>query len=71
MRQADRIIRVIIVVIFGILYFIGIITGDLNIVSFLLAIMFASISLITFCSMYITLKLNIVRNKKTTINYDF
>jgi Protein of unknown function (DUF2892) len=65
MGLADRIIRVIIAAILGVLYFTGIITGDLGIVIFLLAIMFAATSLIAFCPMYVIFKLDTVRKKET------
>jgi len=65
MGLADRIIRVIIAAILGTLYFTGIIPGTLGIVLFLLAIVFAMTSLISFCPLYVPFKFNTVGKKKT------
>lgn len=65
MGSADRIIRVIIAVILGTLYFTGIIPGTLGIVIFLLAIVFVITSLINFCPLYVLFKLNTLGKKKT------
>lgn len=52
MGTADRIIRVIIAAIVGVLYFTGTITGTLGIVLFVLAGVFVFTSLISFCPLY-------------------
>jgi len=52
MGLADRIIRVIIAAIMGVLYFTGIITGTLGIVLLILAGVFVLTSLISFCPLY-------------------
>ena len=52
MGTVDRIIRVIIAVIFGVLYFTGIITGVLGIVLLVLGVVFVLTSLISFCPIY-------------------
>lgn len=49
---ADRIIRVIIAAIVGILYFTGTISGTLGIVLLVLAGVFVLTSLISFCPLY-------------------
>lgn len=52
MGSADRIIRVIIAAIVGILYFTGTISGTLGIVLLVLAGVFVLTSLISFCPLY-------------------
>ena len=52
MGSADRIIRVIIAAIVGILYFTGTITGALGIVLLVLAGVFVLTSVISFCPLY-------------------
>lgn len=52
MGSADRIIRIIIAAIVGILYFTGTISGTLGIVLLLLAGVFVLTSVISFCPLY-------------------
>ncbi|NPD48358.1 DUF2892 domain-containing protein [Lentimicrobium sp. S6] len=52
MGTADRIIRVIIAAIVGVLYFTGTISGTLGIVLLVLAGVFVLTSLISFCPLY-------------------
>ncbi len=52
MGSADKIIRVIIAVIVGVLYFTGTISGTIGIVLLVLAGVFVLTSLISFCPLY-------------------
>jgi fatty acid desaturase len=52
MGSADRIIRVIIAAVIGVLYFTGIISGTVGIVLLVLAGVFVLTSLIRFCPLY-------------------
>jgi fatty acid desaturase len=52
MGSADRIIRIIIAAIVGVLYFTGTISGTLGIVLLILAAVFVLTSLISFCPLY-------------------
>ena len=52
MGSADRIIRVIIAAIVGILYFTGSISGTLGIILLVLAVVFVLTSVISFCPLY-------------------
>ena len=52
MGSADRIIRVIVAAIVGVLYFTGIISGTVGIVLLVLAGVFVLTSLISFCPLY-------------------
>ena len=52
MGNADRIIRIIIAIIVGALYFSGTITGTLGIILVVLAVVFVLTSLFSFCPLY-------------------
>jgi len=52
MGSADRIIRMIIAVVIGVLYFTGIVEGTLGIVLLILAAVFLLTSFISFCPLY-------------------
>ncbi|MBS1773323.1 MAG: DUF2892 domain-containing protein [Bacteroidetes bacterium] len=52
MSSADRIIRVIIAVIFAALYLTGTVTGTLGLVLIVLGVVFLLTSLISFCPLY-------------------
>ncbi|MFP4846255.1 DUF2892 domain-containing protein [Winogradskyella sp. PE311] len=52
MGTADRVIRIVIAAIVGVLYFKGIITGTLGIILLVLAGIFVLTSLISFCPLY-------------------
>jgi hypothetical protein len=66
MGNADRIIRVIIAAIIGILYFTNIISGTLAIVLLALSVVFILTSIIRFCPLYTIfgLKTCPIENKK-------
>ncbi|TWO32950.1 DUF2892 domain-containing protein [Seonamhaeicola sediminis] len=53
MGAADKIIRIIIAAIVGILYFTGIISGTLGIILLVLAGVFVLTSMISFCPLYV------------------
>jgi hypothetical protein len=52
MGNSDRIIRVVLAVIFAALYFSGTVTGTLGIVLVVLGAVFLLTSLISFCPLY-------------------
>lgn len=52
MHKMDRIIRVLIALVIGALYFSGMITGTLGIVLMVLAGIFVLTSLVSFCPLY-------------------
>ena len=52
MGLADRIIRIVIAVVMGILYFTGTVSGTLGLVLLILAAVFVLTSLISFCPLY-------------------
>lgn len=52
MGNLDRIIRVIIAAIAGVLYFTGVISGTLGLVLMILSAVFVVTSLVSFCPLY-------------------
>jgi len=52
MSTTDRVIRLIISVVFAILYFTGTVTGTVGIVLLVLAGVFTATSIISFCPLY-------------------
>jgi Protein of unknown function (DUF2892) len=52
MGNTDRIIRTIVAIVIGVLYFNGTITGTLGLVLMILAVVFALTSLVSFCPLY-------------------
>lgn len=63
MGLADRIIRIIIAALLGILYFTNVITGTLGIILLLAGIYFLITSFLSFCPLYMPIKLN-TKSKK-------
>jgi len=62
--NADRIIRVILAVVFAVLYFTGIVPGTVGLVLVALAGIFVLTSLIGFCPIYTIVGLNTCPAKK-------
>lgn len=58
MGNADRIIRIILAVIFAALYFSGTVTGTLGLVLVIFGAVFLLTSLISFCPLYTLVGLN-------------
>lgn len=58
MGTIDKAIRILIAVVFAILYFTNIVTGTLGIVLLALAVVFVLTSLISFCPLYLPFKIN-------------
>jgi hypothetical protein len=48
----DKVIRILIAVVFAILFFTNVITGTLGIILLVLAVVFVLTSLISFCPLY-------------------
>lgn len=64
MGLTDRVVRVIIAAIIGILYFSGILSGTLGIVLMVIAGVFVLTSLMGFCPLYAPFGLNTCAIKK-------
>jgi hypothetical protein len=56
MSNLDRIIRVIVAVIFAVLYFTGTVTGVFGIILLVLAGVFLLTSVVSFCPLYLPFK---------------
>lgn len=52
MSNVDRIVRIIVAAIFGLLYFTGTVTGTFGIVLMVLGGIFVLTSLVSFCPLY-------------------
>ena len=52
MGSVDRIVRIILAVVMGVLYFQGIVAGTLGIILLVAAVIFALTSFISFCPLY-------------------
>ncbi len=56
MSDLDRIIRVVLAVVFAVLYFTGVVSGWLGIVLLVLAVIFLLTALLAFCPLYVPFK---------------
>jgi len=65
MGHIDRIIRVIIAVVFAALYFSGSITGTVGLVLVALSVVFVATSLIGSCPLYLPFGISTLRKKVT------
>jgi len=63
MGSIDKIVRVLVAVIIGILYFTDQITGTAAIILGILAVVFLLTSAIGFCPLYLPLKLSTIKKK--------
>mgnify|MGYP001118388803 CR=1 FL=1 len=61
MGFTDRIIRLVLAAIFAILYFTGAVSGTLGIILLVLAVIFVLTSIVSFCPLYMLLKLNTLK----------
>lgn len=63
MGSTDRILRTLLAVVIGVLYFTGTITGTLGIVLLALAVVFLLTSFISFCPLYAPFGINTCAKK--------
>jgi hypothetical protein len=52
MGSTDKIIRILLAIVFGVLYFTGTVTGTLGIILLVLGGVFVATSFISFCPLY-------------------
>jgi hypothetical protein len=64
MGTIDKSLRIIVAVIFGILYFTDTVTGILGIILLILGIVFLLTSLVSFCPLYTPLKISTNKKEK-------
>jgi len=65
MGTIDRIIRLVVVAVIGVLYFTGQISGAIATVLAVMAIIFLITSLLGFCPVYLPLKLSTKKQNKS------
>ena len=58
MGNIDRIVRIVVAVLFAALYFGGIVPGTFGIVLLVLGVVFALTSAVSFCPLYLPFKIN-------------
>lgn len=58
MGTIDKVIRILVAVVFAILFFTNVITGTLGIILLVLAVVFVFTSLFSFCPLYLLLGIN-------------
>ena len=58
MGNIDRIVRIILAVVFAALYFTGVLTGTVGIVVLVLGAVFLATSFISFCPLYTLIGMN-------------
>ncbi|MGE0586942.1 MAG: DUF2892 domain-containing protein [Cyclobacteriaceae bacterium] len=66
MGNADRMIRIILAIVFASLYFTGTVQGTLGLVLVILGGVFLLTSFVSFCPLYAIVGLNTCPTKKTT-----
>ncbi|MEP2669999.1 MAG: DUF2892 domain-containing protein [Cyclobacteriaceae bacterium] len=66
MGNADRIIRILVVIAFIALYYTGTVTGLIGIALIVLSVIFAATSLLGFCPIYTIFGMNTCPAKKTS-----
>ena len=66
MGNTDRIIRVVVAIVLGVLYFTGQVTGTMGIVALVLAAVFVLTSLVGTCPLYLpfSIRTNSKKDKK-------
>ena len=63
MGNTDRIIRVILAIVFSVLYFTGTVTGTFGLVLVILGAIFLATSFISFCPLYTLVGMNTCEKK--------
>lgn len=64
MGMADRIVRVILAIVMGYLYFTSVVSGWLGVVLLILAVVFVLTSFISFCPLYAPFGISTCKTKK-------
>ena len=63
MGSTDKVIRILIALIIGVLYYIGIISGTTALVLEVFAVIFVLTSLISFCPLYLLMGISTCKKK--------
>jgi len=65
MGSTDKSIRIILALLFGILYFTETVTGTAGFILLILGIIFLLTSFVSFCPLYTPLKISTIKGSKT------
>ncbi len=63
MGSTDRVIRVLLAIVFSVLYFTGTISGTLGLVLLILGGVFLLTSVVSFCPLYVPINMSTCANK--------
>jgi len=63
MGSADKMLRIIVAIVIGILYFTNVITGTLGLILLIVGIIFLLTSLVSFCPLYLPLGISTKKKK--------
>lgn len=63
MSSVDRVVRAVVALVFGYLYFSGIVSGVLGIILLVVGIIFLLTSLVSFCPLYSLFKISTLKNQ--------
>jgi hypothetical protein len=64
MGKLDRALRVIVAIVFGVLYFTGKVEGAMGMTMLALGVVFLLTSLVSFCPLYVPLGMNTTEKEK-------
>ena len=64
MGSADRVLRIVLAAIVGVLFALNIISGTTAIILGILAIVFVVTSFVSFCPLYLPLGISTIKNKE-------
>ena len=64
MGTTDKIIRILLAIVFAALYFTGTVTGTWGIILLILAVVFLLTSLVSFCPLYLPFHINTSKKKE-------
>jgi hypothetical protein len=65
MGTADRVTRILLAIVFGVLYFTNVVTGTFGIILLILGIVFLLTSVVSFCPLYLPLGLSTCKREGT------
>jgi hypothetical protein len=61
MGQIDRVVRILVAVLFAVLYLTHVVTGVAGIILLVLGVVFLATSILGFCPLYLPFKLNTLK----------
>lgn len=64
MGNIDKVIRILIAIVFVALYFTQVVTGTVGIVLLILAVVFVLTSLVSFCPLYLPFNISTLKKKE-------